>query len=107
VDFVQDAAEAAKAFPGILPANFISAEYFKDTDLIKQLVTIKLKLDSVQEKVDDTLMAVGSEAMGSSLEVYSLVQTQADRVPGLKSVADKLKARFKKTKGKDIPTPAV
>jgi hypothetical protein len=103
VDFVQDAAEASKAFPTILPANFSQAEYLKDTDLVKNLVTIKVKLDSLQEKVDDTLMAVGSEAMGSSLEVYSLVQIQADRVPGLKSVADNLKARFKKSKSKQAP----
>lgn len=85
VDFVQDAAEAAKSFPAVLSANFNQAEYFKDTDLLKQLVTIKLRLDSVQEKVDDTLMEVGSEAMDASLEVYSLVQVQAERLMGLKS----------------------
>jgi hypothetical protein len=92
-----------KSFPTILPANFNQAEYFRDTDLLKQLVTIKLRLDSVQEKVDDTLMEVGSEAMDASLEVYSLVQVQAERVPGLKSVAEKLKARFKRKGSKTKP----
>jgi hypothetical protein len=33
--------------------------------------------------------------MVASLEVYAYVQTAADRTPGLKSVAEKLKDRFK------------
>jgi hypothetical protein len=52
-------------------------------------------LDSLHEKVDNTHAAVGSEAMQASLEVYAYVQTAKDRVPGLKSVAEKLRERFK------------
>jgi hypothetical protein len=33
--------------------------------------------------------------MVASLEVYAYVQTAGDRTPGLKSVAQKLKERFK------------
>lgn len=96
VDFVQDASEAARNFPTILPGNFNKDEYFKDTDLLKQLLTIKMKLDSMKEKVDDTVMEVGSEAMESSREIYILLKAQSDRVPGLKSVVEKLEPRFRK-----------
>jgi hypothetical protein len=95
VDFVQDASLAVTNFPSVLPTSFDKTEYGKDTSLFKALVEIKTLLDSLKEKVDDTCIAVGSEAMIASLEVYTYVQTAADRTPGLRSVADKLKERFK------------
>ncbi len=98
VDFVQDASAAVDNFPAIMPPSFDVAEYGKDSSLFKSLSEIKLLLDSLSEKVTNTYMAVGSEAMVASLEVYAYVQTAAPRTPGLQSVAEKLKERFKKTK---------
>jgi len=95
-DFVNDASAAVTNFPNILPTTFDKTEYGKDTALFKALGEIKLLIDSLQEKLDNTYTAVGSEAMTASLEVYAYVQTAADRTPGLKSVADKLKERFKR-----------
>ena len=95
-DFVQDASGASINFPNILPASFDKAEYAKDTALFKTLADLKFLIDSLQEKLDHTYMAVGSEAMVASLEVYAYVQTAADRTPGLKTVAEKLKDRFKR-----------
>jgi hypothetical protein len=94
-DFVQDASTAAANFPNILPVSFDRVEYDKDTTLFKALADIKFMVDSLQEKLDNTYMAVGSEAMIASLEVYAYVQTAADRTPGLKTVAEKLKDRFR------------
>jgi hypothetical protein len=94
-DFVKDASVAAVNFPAMLPASFDKAEYAKDTTLFDALGDLKSLVDSLQEKLDNTYMAVGSEAMVASLEVYAYVQTAADRTPGLKSVADKLKDRFR------------
>lgn len=105
-DFVNDASSAVTNFPTILPGSFDKTEYGKDTALFKALAEIKLLIDSLQEKLDNTYVAVGSEAMTASLEVYAYVQTAADRTPGLKSVADKLKERFKAqgTRKKADPT---
>lgn len=97
-DFVSDAVAAVNSFPNLLPGSFDKAEYGKDTTLFKALSDIKILLDSLTEKVDNTYMAVGSEAMQASLEVYAYVQTAKDRTPGLESVADKLKERFKTTR---------
>ena len=94
-DFVADCSSAVATFPAILPASFDKNEYNKDTSLFKALSEIKLQLDSLCEKVNDTYTAVGSESMQASLEVYAYVQTAKDRTPGLKNVADKLKERFK------------
>lgn len=99
-DFVQDASVAVVNFPNIMPPTFDKAEYAKDTALFKALSEIKLLMDSIIEKIENTHMAVGSEAMTASLEVYAYVQTAADRTPGLQSVADKLKERFKGQTGR-------
>jgi hypothetical protein len=55
--------------------------------------------------VDDTLMAVSSEAMTSSLTVYDYVKTAAKKTPGLKTLAEQLGERFKAIKTKS-PKPA-
>lgn len=100
---MQDASLAVTNFPNILPTSFDKTEYGKDTTLFKALAEIKLLTDSLQEKVDQTYMAVGSEAMVASLEVYAYVQTAADRTPGLKTVADKLKDRFRRQSARRTP----
>ncbi len=99
-DFVQDAGAAAGSFPTILPSSFDAAEFNRDTTLFKSLSEVKLLLDSLCEKVDHTYFAVGSEAMTASLEVYAYVQTASDRTPGLKTVAEKLKDRFRVQRAK-------
>lgn len=100
VDFVGDSNETLKAFPNIMPPTFDREEFSKDSDLVKALITIKMNVDAFQQKLDDTLMEVGSEAMLSALEVYAQVQLQKDGVPGLRSAFDKLKSRFTKSKYK-------
>lgn len=96
VDFVGDALETIKTFPNIVPATFDKVEFTKDADLVKALVTIKMYIDSLQQKVDDTLMEVGSEAMDRSREVYGQVQLQQNNVPGLRSAYEKLKSRYER-----------
>ena len=99
-DFVSDASTAVNNFPNILPTTFDKTEYGKDTTLFKVLADLKFLVDSLKEKLDNTYMAVGSEAMIASLEVYAYVQTAADRTPGLQTVADKLKDRFRAQGGR-------
>lgn len=60
---------------------------------------IVLGLQQLTEKVDDTLMAVSSEAMSSSLTVY-YVKTAAKKTPGLKAIAEPLGGRFKAMRAK-------
>lgn len=100
VGFVADASETVKTFPNIVPGSFDNVEFNKDVELVKALVTVKMYADALQQKVDDTLMEVGSEAMIKALEVYGQVRLQQDTVPGLRTAFDKLKARFERGKYK-------
>ena len=96
VDFVNDAMNASQNFPHIFPSSFDTVELMKDGTLYKVLGDITQPLASLAQKVADTFTAVGSEAMGESLQAYAYIQTAVSTVPGIKPLADKMKARFKK-----------
>lgn len=98
VDFVTASRETVTHFPQILPPTFDQVEFLKDAELFGQLSEIKFLLDSLCEKVEDTYGEVGAEAMNSALEVYAHVRVNENKVPGLKSVSEKLGERFKKSK---------
>ncbi|MEQ9553487.1 MAG: hypothetical protein RIM23_28175 [Coleofasciculus sp. G3-WIS-01] len=99
--FVNNSLNAAQSNPGILPANFSTEEFERDYQLALRLSELLIRLEQLTEKVDDTLIAVGSEAMKTSLTVYDYVKMASKTTPGLKSVAEQLKERFKgvKTRG--------
>jgi hypothetical protein len=101
VDFAQDAYSASLNFPDVLPPVFNKVEYGKDTTLFKNMNEIKMLIDSLQEKVESTYRAVGSESMTASLTVYELVRSASKTTPGLKSVAEQLGKRYKKRKKND------
>jgi hypothetical protein len=56
----------------------------------------------LSEQVDDTLMAVGSDAMSNSLTVYDYVKTASKKTPGLKAIAEQLGSLFKAIRGKSV-----
>ena len=93
--FVTNSVNAAQANPDMLPRSFDLEGFIKDTQLASQLVVILAQLQQLAETVDDTLLAVGSEAMTSSLAVYDYAKTAAKHTPGLKTVVDQLGERFK------------
>ena len=79
--FVRNSVTATQNNPDIVPGNFDIAEFNRDYQLT--------------ETVDDTLLAIGSESMASSLLVYDYAKTTSRHSPGIKSVADQLGERFK------------
>lgn len=93
--FVSNSLNVTQNNPEILPASFNAAEFAKDYQLTVALTEILGLLEQLTEQVDDTLLAVGSESMSSSLLVYDYVKTAARHTPGLKSVSDQLGERFK------------
>ena len=92
--FVNNSLIAAQSNRDILPASFDLDEFVRDYQLAANLTEVLIGLRQLTEQVDDTLMAVGSEAMGSSLTVYDYVKTAAKKTPGLKIVAELLSDRF-------------
>jgi hypothetical protein len=93
--FVNNSITAAQSNPDILPASFDLDEFVRDYQLAMTLTDILFRLQQLTEKVDDTRMAVSSEAMSSSLTVYNYVKAAAKITPGLKIIALQLGDRFK------------
>jgi len=102
--FVNNSVTAAQSNREILPATFDVEELVRDYQLATVLTELLISVQQLAEQVDDTLMAVGSEAMTSSLTVYDYVKTASKKTPGLKTVAEQLGERFKAIKGR--PTKA-
>lgn len=106
LSFVNNSLNVAQANPQILPASFDLSELARDYRLATALNELLTSLQQLTEQVDDTLLAVGSEAMTSSLNVYDYVKTAAKRQPGLKTVAAQLGERFKSFRSRsEKPSP--
>lgn len=103
LSFVENAQVAAKNNPAIFPASFDSAGFKKDVELFAVLTELNSLAASVASQIDDTRMAVGSEAMQGGSQVYKYVQTGAKTTPGLKTIADQLGERFKRAGKKTTP----
>lgn len=93
--FTEDAINAATSNELLLP-GYISVTAMKnDLDLFNQLEPIKVKLNQILEKINDTQLLAGSEAYVAALTVYKLFGSAADAgVPGTDTIYDLLKQRF-------------
>jgi hypothetical protein len=108
LSFVQNAATAAQNNGTIFPASFNTADFQKDVDLLATLTELGTLASSLASRIDDTRLAVGSEAMQQATLVYNYVKTAAKNTPGLKPVAEQLGEGFQKArKPKGPATPPV
>jgi hypothetical protein len=107
LSFVEHAQTGAANNPTILPGSFDAAGFSSHVDLFATLTDINTSIAQLADGVDDTRMAVGSEAMGEARSVYEYVKAAAKTTPGLKPVADQLGERFQRTSAaKAAPTAA-
>jgi hypothetical protein len=97
LSFVEHAQTAADNNPTILPGSFNAANFDSHVDLFATLTDINTSIAQLASSVDDTRMAVGSEAMNEARQVYDYVKSAAKNTPGLKPVADQLAERFQHT----------
>lgn len=91
--FVSQALEVAEQNPDILPRSFDPAEMRKDVELLAALSPVLAALAQLNELVEDTHVAVGSEAYASALLVYQYARA-AGKGPALDSALDALGQRF-------------
>lgn len=108
--FVQHSLSAAQSNPNILPASFDLQGFSNDYQLATDLSELLMLLTQLTEQVDDTLLAVGSEAMSSSLTVYDYIKTAAKKTPGLKTISEQLGNLFKALRSKSAksaPAPVL
>lgn len=102
--FVAEAITAAENHGQALPGTFRVAEFQKDFALARVLAEVRALLGSLYADVDDTTMAVGSEAMLAATAVRRYVTEGAKTTPGLKATADRL-AEFFERAGGEAPSP--
>ena len=93
--FVNNSVNVAQSNREILPASFDIEEFIRDYQLATTLSELLISMRQLSEQIDDTLLAVGSEAMIGSLTVYDYVKIAAKKTPGLRTVAELLSDRFK------------
>ena len=98
--FMDKAYNAAIDHPEILPGIFDVEEFKKDYRLAKDIIPIVNMVNELAEGLQKTQIAVNSDTMGESLDVYAAVKQNKDKVPGLNVLADEMAVFFKKTKKK-------
>lgn len=75
--FVAQGLLVATQNPGILARNFDIDEYRRDNELYRQLEPIVLAMKQLTKRIDDSFLAVGSDAYSQTLVVY-----QAAKIAG-------------------------
>ncbi|MBD2364983.1 hypothetical protein H6G36_28125 [Anabaena minutissima FACHB-250] len=100
--FVSKALEIATQNPDFLPRSFDLDEMRRDIELFEDLYPILLSLSQLQELVDDTSVAVGSEAYAAGLMVYNYAKASG-KGAGLESMVDDLGRRFARKSKKVQP----
>lgn len=68
--FVDQCLVAANQNEGMLPRNFDLDEYRRDVGLFKQMEPVVMAMRQFSSRVEDTFLAVGSDAYSQSLVVY-------------------------------------
>lgn len=105
LSFVQNALQAAENNPDIFPKSFDVDEFSSDVDLFAVLTDLNTVVSQLASEIDDTRLAVGSEAMNEATQVYNYVKAAVKTSPGLKPVADQLGERFQKASPPKPATP--
>ncbi|MBG1265356.1 hypothetical protein [Nostoc sp. WHI] len=91
--FVSKALEVATQNPEFLPRSFDLEEMRKDVQLFEALYPVLLSLTQLQELVDDTTLAVGSEAYAAALQVYNYAKASGQGA-GLDAMVVEMGERF-------------
>jgi hypothetical protein len=91
--FISKAAEIARQNPDFLPRSFDIEEMWRDVELFESLYPVWQSLTQLCELVEDTKIAVGSEAYVAALLVYNYGRTSG-LTTGLDEVMDDLGKRF-------------
>jgi len=93
--FVNKALEYAVQNPKVIPGFFDVSEFEKDTIGAADLKKILIPLHQLVEKLDDTALLTGSDALCSALVFYNALKGAAKAgQPGMKTVYTDLQNRY-------------
>lgn len=91
--FVDQGLALASQNEGILPRNFDLDEYRRDVTLVRQLEPVIMAMRQLMSRLDDTYLAVGSDAYSQTLIVYQAAKL-AGKDGSLDQHLDTLARRF-------------
>ncbi len=91
--FVRKALEIATQNPDFLPRSFDLDEMKRDVELFDALFPLMMSFMQMQELLDDTVTAVGSEAYSAALQVYAYAKASGN-TGGLDAVVEEMGQRF-------------
>lgn len=98
IPFLDLANQTVLNHPEILPSIFDKEEFLRDYALFNSLRSIYNQINELAESIQKTYIAVGSDAMNASLEVYASVKQNKDKVPGLEFTSSQMAEYFKKSR---------
>jgi hypothetical protein len=105
--FVSKALEVATQNPDFLPRSFDLEEMRRDVQLFEAMYPLVVAFTQLQELLDDTYTAVGSEAYSAALQVYNYAKASGQGA-GLEAVVDELGQRFnRRPKRKENQTTGI
>ena len=106
--FVDQALNLAKQNIDIMPNRFDLEEFERDVALYHALRPINTAISKLNELVDSTLLAVGSDAYTAALDVYAFAK-MSNGVTGLEDLSAAMGGRFRKSNGRkatEVPADA-
>lgn len=95
VDYVNDNLIGAHQFPNSLPKDFPVLEFEKDVVLINKLYPLLVASQALTEGLNDTILALGSDAMKEGDEVYRFLKLAAQTDANAKELVLQIGRRFK------------
>jgi hypothetical protein len=96
--FIEKAYSVALEHSEFLPGVFDLNEYKRDYQLGKDLSTITHIINELADSLRDTQLALNSDILNGSLDVYSAVKRNKSEVAGGNLIADEMAEFFKKSK---------
>ncbi len=103
--FVDKALTVAQQNPEMLPMRFNMTEFERDVALFQALHPVSLALNKLNELVEGTLMAIGSDAYNTALDVYAYAKL-TEGVTGLEGLRSALGNRFRSGQRREVPAEA-
>ena len=101
--FCTTALSVAEQHAGIMPRDFDLAAFQQDHMALDALRPCSLRLAHLYQRVTDTELALGSDLMAASLEVYGVIKV-AGKDKGVDEARRELSARFARRRAAPEPT---
>lgn len=95
VDYVNENLLGANQFPCSLPSDFPVEEFANDVDAINKLYPLLVASQALTEALNDTLLALSSDAMKEADEVYGFLKIASKRDANAKALVEQIARRFK------------